>query len=109
MKELSIRLLQQMNAERSESENGFNCPVDNWSEAEWMNALVGEVGEAANLIKKKYHRGEEIDKRAIADELADAMCYLTLLAEKMEIDLEEATIRKFNEVSERIGSSIYIR
>lgn len=39
-------------------------------------------------------------------ELADVQIYLDLLALSIEIDLEEATVEKFNEVSDRIGVNI---
>lgn len=42
----------------------------------------------------------------IADELADLVIYADLLAERLEIDLGAAVVRKFNKVSERVGSNI---
>jgi len=79
-----------------------------WSPSQWLQAVVGELGEYANL-RKKYERGD-IDAnefhREAAKELADVQCYLSLLAYHIDIDLGEATIQKFNEISDRIGSTI---
>ena len=81
-----------------------------WSPAQWLQALVGEVGEYANL-RKKFERGdiseEEFDKEA-AKELADIQIYLDILAFRLGIDLGEATKAKFNEVSNRVGAKVYL-
>lgn len=81
-----------------------------WSPAQWLQAVVGEIGEYANL-RKKFERGdiscEEFTKEA-AKELADVQIYLDILSFQLHIDLGEATIQKFNEVSVRVGSNIRI-
>lgn len=95
-----------------------------WSPAQWLQAVVGELGEFAN-IRKKFERGdltiEEYAKMA-ADELADVIIYLDILAARcldrdagdirfvdhLGIDLGEAVMRKFNEVSRRVGSNVVI-
>lgn len=79
-----------------------------WSPAQWLQAMVGEVGEYAN-IRKKYERGditlEEFQKEA-GKELADIQIYLDLLALQLGINLGQVTTDKFNEVSDRVGASI---
>ncbi|MEX2629513.1 MAG: MazG-like family protein [Tistlia sp.] len=90
-----------------------------WSPAQWLQATVGELGEFAN-IRKKYERGDlshaEYSQLA-AKELADVQTYLDLLALRAldfadgtphpaGVDLSDATIAKFNEVSERVGSPV---
>ena len=82
-------------------------PVDEWSPTDWGCALAGEVGELCNFLKKRL-RGQDIPDKAIADEIADVMIYLCLLSSRMNIDLEQAVISKFNEVSQRKGSSYYL-
>ena len=81
-----------------------------WSLGEWCNALTGEVGEAANIIKKIRRGDVTMDeaKQSLADELADIQTYLDLLAFRAGIDLGAATIAKFNHVSRRVGSSVRI-
>jgi NTP pyrophosphatase (non-canonical NTP hydrolase) len=80
-------------------------PLEDWSPTDWMTAVAGEVGEAANYIKK-MRRGEPIATEAIAKELADAVIYIDLLAARLGIDLGDAVVDKFNEVSDRVSSSI---
>lgn len=82
--------------------------LDAWSPADWMLACTGELGEAANLIKKVKRGDFELDEKRseIGEELADVVIYLDLLAANLGIDLGEATRRKFNIVSERRGSDI---
>jgi NTP pyrophosphatase (non-canonical NTP hydrolase) len=81
-----------------------------WCLAQWSNAVLGELGEAANLIKK-IERGDytlEEKREELGKELADVQTYLDILAFRAGVDLGEATISKWNEVSERIGCSLRI-
>lgn len=85
-----------------------NTDGSNWSTAQWLQALVGEVGELANELKK-VDRGDFTFNEAfskIASELADIQTYLDLLAYRLGFNLGDVTIKKFNEVSERVGSSV---
>jgi NTP pyrophosphatase (non-canonical NTP hydrolase) len=84
---------------------------EDWSLADWCLAMVGEAGEAANVVKKihrqKYGLRGRLDPpmealgAALAEELADVYLYLDLLAAKAGIDLPAAIVAKFNAVSER--------
>jgi NTP pyrophosphatase (non-canonical NTP hydrolase) len=79
-----------------------------WCLAQWCNAVTGELGEAANLIKK-IERGDFTLDEARADlakEFADVVTYLDILAMRAGVDLGRATIDKFNEVSLRVGSPV---
>lgn len=80
-----------------------------WSRADWLEAVVGELGEYSNF-SKKFRRGdidaEEFKKHA-EKELADVVTYLDILAKQLGIDLGAAVMRKFNEVSDRVGSEVY--
>lgn len=89
-----------------------------WTPAQWLQAVVGELGEYANL-RKKYERGDltagEFELQA-GKELADVQTYLDILAQRCldtseaahatGIDLGQVTIDKFNEISIRVGSSV---
>lgn len=79
-----------------------------WRLSQWSNALCGELGEAANLIKKIERGDFTLDeiRAELAAELADVQTYLDLLATASGIDLAAATRAKFNRVSARIGSSV---
>jgi NTP pyrophosphatase (non-canonical NTP hydrolase) len=82
-----------------------------WKLSQWCNAVTGELGEAANLIKK-IERGDftlEEARVELAKELSDIVTYLDILAFRADIDLGKAVISKFNEISERVDSTVRIR
>ena len=79
-----------------------------WALSTWCNAVLGELGEAANLIKK-IERGDitlNEAREALGKEFADVVTYLDILAFRAGVDLGRTTMDKFNEVSVRIGSTI---
>ena len=76
-----------------------------WSLNDWGVALAGEVGEACNLLKK-LRRGEPIDPKEIAFEIADAVVYADVLLTHLGFRLEDVTVEKFNIVSRRMGSTV---
>lgn len=92
-----------------------------WSPAQWLQAVIGELGEYAN-IRKKYERGDmtlEEYTAAAADELADVQTYLDLLAARAldsrdgsahptGIDLGRATMDKWNRVSDRVDANLVL-
>lgn len=81
-----------------------------WSPTDWMTAVTGELGEAANLIKK-LRRGDfslEECRNEIADELADVLVYLDILCYHLGIDLSDCTISKWNKKSEQVDCDIRI-
>lgn len=96
---------------RLESEPKF-AKCRSWDHSKWLQALVGEVGETADQLKK-LDRGDYDDDHHkfvenVAKEMADSLMYLILLAQALEIDLGKATILKFNEVSVRLGNALTI-
>lgn len=97
-----------------------------WTLAEWSNAMGGEVGELAEAhlmlslvraagfvgnIAKKVIRGDMTEQEAvreIASELADVVIYADLLAYRAGFDLGGAVFDKFNAVSSRVGSPVFL-
>ena len=81
-----------------------------WSPADWLTAVVGELGEYANNMKKVKRGDFSLNeaRQKIAHELADVVIYLDILAKQLDIDLGAAIVEKFNIVSERVGSSVRI-
>lgn len=63
-------------------------------------ALAGEVGELANLIKKRW-RGDWTSPDAVRDELADVRIYLELLALALGVDLDDAVEDKLPALYDR--------
>lgn len=84
---------------------------DDWSPNDWFTAIAGELGEAANILKKVRRGDFSLDevRPELAKELADAQVYLDILALRCGIDLGQATMDKWNEVSERIGIPLRIK
>lgn len=106
-----------INKLRCEHETGFNHKLESWSLSDWMTATTGELGEAANVIKKlnrirddvRGNKQSESEYKAhLARELADTFVYLDLLAQRAGIDLEESVIEVFNAKSMELGCSILI-
>lgn len=79
-----------------------------WCLAQWSNAVTGELGEAANLIKKVERGDLTLDEARplLAKEFADVATYLDILAFRAGVDLGDAVLEKFNEVSARVGSPV---
>lgn len=92
-------LFRQLNTQRCEE--CFHA-IDEWSESDWMVAAAGELGEAANLIKKR-RRDESIAPGEVGRELADAVTYIDLVACRLGLNLGCILTEKFDEVSERVG------
>lgn len=114
---LTFGLLRECNAARlpqfknAKGEPAHSKPDgSDWSLAEWCNAVTGELGEAANLIKK-IQRGDFTIGEArqdLADEFADIVTYLDILAMRAGVDLGKAVVDKFNRVSAKVGSDVFI-
>jgi NTP pyrophosphatase (non-canonical NTP hydrolase) len=81
---------------------------DPWTFNDWMTAVIGELGEAANVLKK-IRRGDftlEEAKPKLVMELADVVIYLDILAAQLGINLGEAVMETFNNKSEQVGSKV---
>lgn len=99
--DLTFAALRRANVERCLRwhPNGINS----WSASDWLTAVVGEVGELASLIKMRNRERDGLPgnkftptDRQIADELADVLIYLDLLAASLDVDLTQAIPAKFN-------------
>lgn len=72
------------------------------------NEVAGEVGEMCNVVKKLERerlgmRGSRATKKDLAEELADVLITVDLLAMDEGIDLAAAVVAKFNATSEKYG------
>ena len=103
------------NLARCTNPEGFNHPLASWSLSDWMTATVGELGEAANVLKKLNRVRDGVPgntetpdqlREQFAHELADTFIYLDLLAQAAGVDLPAAIRAKFDITSAKIG---YVR
>lgn len=72
------------------------------------NELAGELGEACNIIKKLERErlgiaGSRATIEQLAEELADIVICVDLIAMSYHIDLKAAVRNKFNKTSEKVG------
>jgi len=77
------------------------------------NELGGEIGEAQNIIKKLEREklgliGSRSDPDKLAEELADGIICIDLIAMEFGIDLVDAIIKKFNKTSSERGLRIML-
>ena len=100
------------NRERCESPQGFNHPLSGWSASDWMTALVGEVGEAANIVKKLNRVRDSVPGNKVSadelramlrKELGDVFVYLDLMAQSLGFSIADAAAEVFNTKSKEIG------
>ena len=84
--------------------------IESWSASDWLTAVTGELGELASLLKMRNRERDGLpgnkfspSDKQVADELADVLTYLDLLAAMLGVDLGHAAAEKFNEVSQRVG------
>lgn len=94
--------------------NGFPDNEDGWTIVDWSNAMCGEAGEVANVVKKirrhdfGLHAANDPPRmdlvlNNLANEIGDVLLYLDLLAQSQGLSLEACVIHTFNRVSEREG------
>jgi NTP pyrophosphatase (non-canonical NTP hydrolase) len=108
----------QANKARCVSHIGFNHELKAWSASDWMTALCGEVGEAANVVKKMNrvrdgmgHRNKEAPghlQAMLKAELGDVGCYLDLVCQALGTTMEECIREAFNNKSKEIGCPIIV-
>lgn len=100
------------NRARCVSPQGFNHPLEGWSTSDWFLAVLGELGEAANVGKKlnRVRDGIPGNKEAPDDlhnklrkELGDVFVYLDLLAQANGFNIADAAVEVFNAKSVEIG------
>jgi NTP pyrophosphatase (non-canonical NTP hydrolase) len=105
------------NRARCESPQGFGHNLSGWSTSDWMTALVGEVGEAANVVKKlnRYRDGVPGNKVSEAElrdmlrkELGDVFVYLDLMSQALGFNIADAAVEVFNAKSKEIGYPVSI-
>lgn len=102
------------NRNRCESPQGFNHALTDWSTSDWLVAVLGELGEAANIVKKlnrvrdgitgNKETEEELHNK-LRKEIGDTFVYLDLLAQSLGFQVGDAAVEVFNSKSLEIGYS----
>jgi hypothetical protein len=94
MTALTFCALRRANAARCEG--GFNHRLGDWSPADWMVAIGGEVGEALNLVKKLNRERDGIKGNTLSradlvqrlgSEISDAVIYVDLTLASFDLEL----------------------
>lgn len=67
--------------------------------------LAGEVGEVCEEVKKAYRDDRDFDKEKLTNELGDVLWYLTNIASKAGITLEEVMQQNIKKLTKRHGDS----
>ncbi len=109
---LTFDQFSQLNLERCQSDQGFNHKISSWSLSDWFLAVIGEIGEAANIGKKlnrvidgipgNKETPEELEL-SLRQELADAFIYLDLLCQSQGFRIGDVVMEVFDAKSEQIG------
>jgi NTP pyrophosphatase (non-canonical NTP hydrolase) len=109
---MTFREFSTMNRLRCESADGFNHRLSSWSTSDWITAVMGELGEAANIVKKlnRVRDGVPGNKQTpqelrvcLRKELGDVFVYLDLLAQAEGFYIEDAALEVFRAKSAEIG------
>lgn len=112
--QLTFYQFSNINRQRCESPQGFNHKLNSWSISDWITAILGELGEAANAAKKlnRFRDGIPGNKQTPAElyrmlykELGDVFVYLDLLAQSLGFNIADAAVDVFNAKSDEIGYS----
>lgn len=106
---LTFKQFSEINARRCRE--GFGHNLGDWSASDWMTATLGELGEAANVIKKLNRERDGIKGNTasigalriqLARELSDTLIYLDLMFQALGIDMETAVTETFDAKSGEI-------
>ena len=115
-KNLTFIELAEKNRKRSDTHyynNILNVPVTKFG-----CFIAGETGELCNILKKleriedgiaKFNKPGESEEqliKAAADEIGDVAIYLDLIAQRLNLNLQDCITNKFNYNSELIYSDI---
>jgi NTP pyrophosphatase (non-canonical NTP hydrolase) len=112
--ELTFSLLRDANQHRlptfRNSKGELSHNTHPWSASDWALAVMGELGEAANVLKKVRRGDVQIQevRDSLRQEFADVIIYMDLLAHHCGIDLNSAIIQTFNQKSRQVHSPILL-
>jgi NTP pyrophosphatase (non-canonical NTP hydrolase) len=111
--ELTFEEVMEINDERCAE---WHKGDESWTDERWITAIVGELGEMANNVKKLFRatdgsvgflNGETTEQleAEIDKEWADTMLYMLLFASHRKIRASAAIREVFNAKSDQLGFS----
>jgi NTP pyrophosphatase (non-canonical NTP hydrolase) len=109
---LTFEAFSAANVRRCEHAQGFNHKLSDWDTSDWFLAVLGELGEAANVAKKLNRVRDGIPgnketpdelRAKLRKELGDAFVYLDLTARAHGFNIADAAVEVFNAKSVEIG------
>lgn len=80
------------------------CRADLPFEQQLINSALGisgESGEVADLIKKAYFQGHELDTNELIEELGDVLYYICWACNLLEIDFSELCFENMDKLNKR--------
>ena len=101
-----------INRRRCEAANGFNHKLSDWSLSDWITAITGEIGEAANVVKKLNRIRDGIPgnketepqlRQKLRQEFADVLIYLDLASQAAGFNLGNVVMEVFEAKSKQLG------
>lgn len=63
--------------------------------------LNGEVGETAEMVKKAFFHGHELDRDKLKKELGDVLWYVAVMADALDMTLEEIARENVEKLARR--------
>jgi NTP pyrophosphatase (non-canonical NTP hydrolase) len=63
--------------------------------------LCGEAGETADIVKKHFFQGHDLDKEDLKNEMGDCLWYIAVLAHSAGIELHEVARYNIEKLKKR--------
>ena len=63
--------------------------------------LTGEAGEVADIVKKSYYQGHELDFDVIVEELGDVAWYIALACQALGVSMETVLQKNIDKLRQR--------
>jgi NTP pyrophosphatase (non-canonical NTP hydrolase) len=105
VRHMTFAEFQALNARRCEQAFKHYKGATEWPIQNWVLAVCGEAGEAANLVKKVLRGDLSLDaaRESLLKELADIMTYCDAAITNLGGDTGQVVMDKFEEVNKRVG------
>jgi NTP pyrophosphatase (non-canonical NTP hydrolase) len=105
VRHMTFAQFQAMNARRCEQAFKHYKGATEWPIQNWVLAICGEAGEAANLVKKVLRGDLSLDhaRESLLKELADIMTYCDVAITILGGETGQVINDKFEEVNKRVG------